>query len=103
MSYKCTCKVTDQNKFRTALNDFPSGTYLCSIRKRTEDENFGLPYMISIQQEDEDYPFTFSIRANMCYFNELDVEEFGKDILTQPPLKFVKVPTLRRKTPPQRT
>lgn len=103
MSYKYVCKVTDQNKFRTALNDFPSGTYLCSVRKRTEDEDFGLPYMVSIQQEDECYPFTFAIRENMCYFSELDVEEFGEEVLTQPPLKFVKVPTLRRKTPLQRT
>ena len=103
MSHTYICKVTDQNKFKTALADFPSGTYLCSVKKRTDAVLTDLPYMVSIKEGDESVPFTFSIRENMCYFSELDVEEFGKAILTQPPLKFVKVPTLKRKTPLQRT
>ena len=103
MSYKYICKVTEQNKFRTALHNFPSGTYLCSVKRRTDDEDLDLPYIVSIKKEGEHNPFTFSIRENMCYFSELDVEEFGEEVLTQPPLKLVKVPTLKRKTPLQRT
>ena len=103
MSYKYICKVTEQNKFRTALHDFPSGTYLCSVEKRTDGEDSDLPYIVSIKRGNGYEPFWFSIRENMCYFSELDVEGFGEDVLTQPPLKFVKVPTLRRKTSLQRT
>lgn len=103
MSYKYICKVTDQNKFRTPLDNIPSGTYICSVRKNSELEDPDLPYIVSIKRKDEYGPLTFAIRENMCYFNELDVEEFGEEVLTQPPLKFVKVPTLKRKTPLQRT
>lgn len=103
MSYKYVCKVTEQNKFRTALHDFQPGTYLCSVKRRTDDEDLDLPYIVSIKKEGEHNPFAFSIRENMCYFSELDVEEFGEEVLTQPPLKFVKIPTLKRKTPLQRT
>ena len=103
MSYTYICKVTDQNKYRTALSDFQPGTYRCSVRKNSELEEPDLPYVVSIKREDRHTPFTFAIRKNMCYFSELDVEDFGKIALTQPPLKFVKVPTLKRKTPLQRT
>ena len=103
MSHTYICKVTDQNKFRTAISNFPSRTYLCSVRKNSELEEPDLPYVVSIKREDRHAPFTFAIRENMCYFSELDVEEFGEIALTQPPLKFVKVPTLKRKTPLQRT
>lgn len=104
MHYTHICKVTDQNKHKTALANFPSKTYFCSVKKRTDCEDSDLPYVVSIKRENEYEPFTFAIRENMCYFSELDLEDFGEDVVTQSPLKFVKAPpVLKRKTPLQRT